>query len=121
MSYFYIIIVFGFVLGYGYYFYRRAQVKKAGGEEAYSRARLNEIFQLTGAEGVTAAWVAVTIPKLSKGEKAVEAISVATAVVAGVGIQYVGRPLGIACTTENRALLLDKEDRVVRAFGPSRR
>src|SRR5262249_38092613 len=99
MSYFYLTIVFGFVLGYGYFFYRRAQVKKAGGSDAYARAWLNDLFQLPVGENVTAAWEAVTVPKLSKGQKAAEAISVATAVVAGVGVRYVGRSLWVACTT----------------------
>jgi hypothetical protein len=118
MSYFYLIIVFGFVLGYGYFFYRRAQVKKAGGSDVYASARLNGLFQLPEGENVTAAWEAVTVPKLNKGEKTIEAIGVATAVVAGVGVRYVGRPLWVACTTQIRALLFDKEDKVVRMFGP---
>jgi hypothetical protein len=122
MSYFgYFFVVFGLVAGYGYWFYRRSQVKKAGGEEAYSRERLSELFQLPFGERVTAAWVGVTVPKLSKGQKAVEAVSIVTAAVGIGGVQYVGRPLGIACTTENRVLLLDKEDKVVRALGPSHR
>src|SRR5882672_3848712 len=106
MSYFYIIPALGIVLGYTYFFYRRAQVKKAGGDEVYSRVRLNKLFQLPEGESVTAAWEAVTIPKKSAGEKAVEAVGVAAAVVMGVGVRIVGRPLGVACTTENRVLLL---------------
>jgi hypothetical protein len=122
MSYFgYLFVVFGLVVGYGYWFYRRSQVKKAGGEDAYSRERLNEIFQLPVGERVTAAWVGVTVPKLNKGQKAVEAVSLVTAAVGIGGIHYVGRPLGIACTTENRVLLLDKKDKVVRALGQSHR
>ena len=39
----------------------------------------------------------------------------------GVGIEYVGRPLGVACTTANRVVLLDKEDGIVFAYGPSHR
>jgi hypothetical protein len=33
----------------------------------------------------------------------------------------VGRPLGVASTTKNRVLILDREDRVVRAYGPNHR
>jgi hypothetical protein len=117
----YFIIVFGLVIGYGYWFYRRSQVKKDGGEEAYARKRLHEIFQLPVGEGVTAAWVGVTVPKLSKGQKVAEAVSVVTAAVGIGGIQYVGRPVGIACTTGNRVLILDKEDKVVQSFGPTPR
>jgi hypothetical protein len=122
MNYYgYFFVVFGLVVGYGYWFYRRSQVNKVGGEEAYSRKRLNEIFQLPAGERVTAAWVGVTVPKLSKGQKAVEAVSIVTAAVGIGGLQYVGRPVGIACTTENRVFILDKEDKVVRALGPSHR
>jgi len=63
-----------------------AQVKKAGGSDAYARARLNELFQLPVGENVTAAREAVTVPKPGKGQKAAEAISLATAV-------YVTTPL----------------------------
>jgi hypothetical protein len=118
MSYFYIIPVLGLALGYAYFFYRRGQIKNAGGAEAYAHARLNELFQLTEGERVTAAWAAVTIPKKSTGEKALEVAGVAAAMVAGVGVRIVGRSLGVACTTGNRVLLLDKKDGVVRAYGP---
>jgi hypothetical protein len=121
MSFFYILPVLGIVLGYGYFFYRRSQVKKAGGEDAYARARLNELFQLTGAESVTAVWGAVTIPKTTRGQKVAEVASAAFAAVGGVGVRYVGRPLALACTTENRVLILDREDNVVQAYGPGRR
>jgi len=122
MSYYgYFFIVFGLVIGYGYFFYRRAQAQKAGGDEAYSRVRLNKLFQLPDGESVTAAWDAVTEPKLSKGQKAAEAISAVTAAVGLVGIKYVGRQLWVACTTQNRVLLFDKEDKVVQAYDPRRR
>jgi len=121
MSYFYLIPVLGIVLSYAYFFYRRGQIKNAGGIDAYSRALLNKAFQLSGSESVTAAWVAITIPKKSGREKAIEAIGVATAIVAGVRIRYVGRELRVACTTENRVLILDKEDGVIQPYGPIRR
>jgi hypothetical protein len=121
MSYFYIIIVFGFALAYGIYFYRRTQAQKAGGDAAYSRARLNKLFQLPEGESVAAAWDAVTVPKLSKGQKAAEAVSAVTAAVGLVGVKYVGRPLWVACTTQNRVLLFDQEDKVVQVYDPRRR
>jgi hypothetical protein len=121
MSYFYIIPLLGLGLGYAYFFYRRGQIKNAGGAEAYARARLDRLFQLTEGERVTAAWAAVTIPKKSTGEKALEVAGVAAAMVAGVGVRIVGRPLGVACTTENRVLIIDKKDEVVRAYGPIHR
>jgi hypothetical protein len=120
-SYSYVMIVLGLVVGYGYYFYRRSQVQKAGGDEAHSRARLKKLFQLPEGESVAAAWDAVTIPKLNKGQKAAEAVSVVTAAVGIGGIQYVGRPLWVACTTHNRVIIFDKEDNVVQAYDPSRR
>jgi hypothetical protein len=121
MSYFYIIIVFGFALAYGIYFYRRTQAQKAGGDAAYSRARLNKLFQLPESESVAAAWDAVTVPKLSKGQKAAEAVSAVTAAVGLVGVRYVGRPLWVACTTQNRVLIFDQEDKVVQVYDPRRR
>jgi hypothetical protein len=122
MSYYgYFIIVFGLAIGYGYFFYRRSQAQKAGGDEALSRARLKKLFQLPEGEGVAAAWDAITVPKLSKGQKTVEAISAVTAAVGVGGIKYVGRPFWVACTTQNRALLFDKEDEVVQAYDPRRR
>lgn len=122
MSYYgYFIIVFGLMIGYGYYFYRRSLTQKAGGDEALSRARLKKLFQLPEGEGVAAAWDAITVPKLSKGQKTVEAISAVTAAVGVGGIAYVGRPLWIACTTQNRVLVFDKEAEVVRAYDPRRR
>jgi len=122
MSYYgYFIIVFGLVIGYGYYFYRRSQAQKAGGDEALSRARLKKLFQLTEGERVAAAWDAITVPKLSKGQKTVETISAVTAAVGVGGIVYVGRPLWVACTTQNRILIFDKEAEVVQAYDPRRR
>ncbi len=122
MSYYgYFIIVFGLVIGYGYYFYRRSQAQKAGGDEALSRARLKKLFQLPEVESVAAAWDAITVPKLSKGQKTVEAISAVTAAVGYGGIKYVGRPLWVACTTQNRVLIFDIEDEVVQAYDPRRR
>jgi hypothetical protein len=122
MSYYgYFIIVFGLVIGYGYYFYRRSLAQKADGDEALSRARLKKLFQLPEGEGVAAAWDAITAPKLSKGQKAAEAISAVTAAVGVGGIVYVGRPLWVACTTQNRVLIFDKEAEVVQAHDPRRR
>ena len=122
MSYYgYFIIVFGLVIGYGYYFYRRSQAQKAGGDEALSRARLKKLFQLPEVESVAAAWDAITVPKLSKGQKTVEAISAVTAAVGYGGIKYVGRPLWVACTTQNRVLIFDIEDEVAQAYDPRRR
>jgi hypothetical protein len=106
------------VIGYGYYFYRRSQTQKAGGDKAYSRIRLNKLFQLPEGECVAAAWDAITVPKLSKCQKTVEAISLVTAAVGVGGIQYVGRPLWVACTTRNRALLFDQKDKIVQAYDP---
>src|SRR5215813_8329545 len=122
MSYYsYFMIVFALVVGYGYYFYRRSQTQKAGGDEALSRARLKKLFQLPEGESVAAAWDAITVPKLSKGQKAVEAISAVTAAVGVGGIVYVGRPLWLACTTQNRVLIFDKKAEVVQAYDPRRR
>jgi hypothetical protein len=121
MSYLYIIPVLGLVLGYAYFFYRRSQAQKDGGDEAHARARLNKLFQLPAGESVTAAWDAITVPKLSKGQKTAEAVSAVTAAVGLVGIQYVGRPLWVACTTQNRVLIFDKEDKVGQAYDPRRR
>jgi hypothetical protein len=122
MSYYsYFMIVFALVVGYGYYFYRRSQTQKAGGDEALSRARLKKLFQLPEGESVAAAWDAITVPKLSKGQKTVEVISAVTAAVGVGGIRYVGRPLWVACTTQNRVIIFDKEDEVVQAYDPRRR
>jgi hypothetical protein len=122
MSYYgYFIIVFGLVIGYGYYFYHRSQTQKAGGDEALSRARLKKLFQLPEGESVAAAWDAITVPKLSKGQKTVEVISAVTAAVGVGGIRYVGRPLWVACTTQNRVLIFDKEAEDVQAYDPTRR
>jgi len=122
MNYYgYFVIVFGLVIGYGYYFYRCSQAQKAGGDEAYARVRLNKLFQLPEGESVTAAWEAITVPKLSKSQKAVEAISAVTAAVGVGGIKYVGRPLWVSCTTHNRVLIFDKEDKVVQPYDPRRR
>src|SRR5262245_38864076 len=122
MSYYsYFMIVFARVVGYGYYFYRRSQTQKAGGDEALSRARLKKLFQLPEGESVAAAWDAITVLKLSKGQKTVEAISAVTAAVGVGGIKYVGRPLWVACTTQNRVLIFDKEAEVVQAYDPRRR
>ena len=109
------------MIGYGYYFYRRSQTQKAGGDKAYARIRLNKLFQLPEGECVAAAWDAITASKLSKTQKTVEAISAVTAAVGVGGIVYVGRPLWVACTTRNRVLIFDKEAEVVQAYDPRRR
>jgi hypothetical protein len=67
---------------------------------------------------VAAAWDAITVPKLSKGQKTVETISAVTAAVRVGGIVYVGRPLWVACTTQNRVLIFDKEADVGQAYDP---
>ncbi|MBO0722836.1 MAG: hypothetical protein J2P41_18570 [Blastocatellia bacterium] len=122
MSYFfYIIPVLGIVFAYVYYFHRRGQIKNAGGADAYSRDRLNKLFQLTEGESVTAAWIAVTIPKKNRRNKMVEALGFLMIFIAGFRIRVVGRELRVVCTTENRVLILDKEDGYIQAFGPIRR
>ena len=70
---------------------------------------------------MAAAGDTITVPKLSKGQKTVEAISAVTAAVGVGGVKYVGRPLWVACTTQNRALIFDKEDKFVQAYDPRRR
>ena len=117
----YLLIVLLMAAGYAYFFYRRIQVQKGGGFNAHWRAEANKLFRLSGDEQITAAWSAVTVPKLSTAEKAAEVACVVAAVVVGVGIRVTGRPLGIACTTANRVLLLDKEANTIQAFGPSNR
>jgi len=107
--------------GYAYFFYRRSQVQKGGGFNAHWRAEANKLFRLSGGEQITAAWSAVTVPKLSTGEKAAEVVGAVAAVVVGVGVRVTGRPLGIACTTANRVLLLDKEAETIQPFGPENR
>ena len=87
---------------------------------AHARQHLNQRFGLGADEQVTAAWNATTVPKLSTAEKVAEAVGAAASVV-GVGFEYVGRPLGVACTTKNRVLILDREDGVIRAYGPDQR
>ena len=107
-------------LGWVAFFVWRSRMGGSAGLQAYARGHLNQRFQLTGDEQVTAAWNADTVPKLSAAEKVADAVG-AVASVAGVGFTYVGRPLGIACTTRNRVLILDREDGGLRAFGPGSR
>ena len=40
MTYSYLVIAIGMILGYAYFFYRRNQVQKGGGFQAYARAHL---------------------------------------------------------------------------------
>jgi hypothetical protein len=70
---------------------------------------------------VTAAWEAVTIPKKSKGQKTMEAAGLAFAAVGGVGIEFVGRKLAVACTTVNQVLLRDRASGDIWTFGPNPR
>ena len=107
--------------GYVYFFYRRIQVQKGGGFNAHWRAEANKLFRLSGDEQITAAWSAVTVPNLSAAEKAAEVAGAVAAVVVGVSVRVTGRPLGIACTTANRILVLDKEASTIQAFGPTNR
>jgi hypothetical protein len=116
-----IVPILATVAAYVWFFRRAAQIKGAGGVESYSRMQLSRLFQLAEPERVAAAWSAMTAPEKSKRQKVTEVVSGAFAVVGGVGIEYVGRPLGVACTTANRVVLLDKEDGVVFAYGPSQR
>jgi hypothetical protein len=121
LSWEYLIPAFGFVLAYGWFIYRGMQVKRAGGLAAHSRAHLDRLFQMPPGGHVTAAWEAVTIPKKSGGQKAVEAASVAFAAVGGVGVEFVGRQLAVACSTANQVLLRDRESGDIWAYGPSPR
>jgi hypothetical protein len=121
LSWGYAIPAFGVVVAYGWFIYRAVQVKRAGGLAAHSRAQLDRLFQMPPDARVTAAWEAVTVPKKNKGQKTVEAASIAFAAVGGVGVEFVGRPLAVACTTANQVLLRDRESRDVFAYGPSPR
>ena len=117
----YLLIVLLMAAGYVYFFYRRIQVQKGGGFNAHWRAEANKLFRLSGGEQITAAWSAVTVPKLTTAEKAAEVAGAVAAVVVGVGVRVTGRPLGIASTTANRILVLDKEANTIQAFGPANR
>jgi hypothetical protein len=117
----FLLIAFLMAAGYAYFFYRRSQVQKAGGFNAHWRAEVNKLFRLSGDEQITAAWPAVTVPKLGTGEKVAEAVGAVSAVVVGVGVRMVGRPLGIACTTADRVLVFDREADTIQAFGPQNR
>jgi hypothetical protein len=121
LSWGYAIPVFGVALAYGWYIYRAVQVKRAGGLAAHSRAHLDRLFQMPPGTRVTAAWEAVTIPNKSSGQKTIEAASVVFAAVGGVGVEFVGRPLAVACTTGNQVLLRDKESGDIWAYGPDSR
>jgi len=115
-----LIVLVVMVVGWGAFFVWRSRVQKSGGFAALARAHLNQRFGLSGDEQVSAAWNATTVPKLSTGEKVARAVGAAASVV-GLGFEYVGRPLGVACTTKNRVLILDREDGVIRAYGPEQR
>jgi hypothetical protein len=117
----YLIPAFGIAVGYGWWIYRSVQVKRAGGLEAHSRANLDRLFQMPPGMRVTAAWEAVTIPKKSKTQKTVEVASMVFAAVGGAGVEFVGRPLAVACTTANQVLLRDKESGDIWAYGPNPR
>src|SRR5689334_4347476 len=100
----YLLLVVLMAAGYAYFFYQRGKMQKAGGIDAISRPKLDSLFRLSGGERVTAAWSATTVPKLGAVAKTAEVVGAAAAVVGGVGVRFVGRPLGIACTTRNRVL-----------------
>jgi hypothetical protein len=121
LSWEYVIPAFGVALAYGWFIYRSVQVKRAGGLAAHSRAHLDRLFQMPPDTRVTAAWEAVTVPKKSKGQRTMEAAGVAFAAVGGVGIEFVGRKLAVACTTANQVLLRDRESGDVQAYGPNPR
>ena len=121
LSWEYAIPAFGVALAYGWFIYRGVQVRRAGGLVAHSRAHLDRLFQMPPGMRVTAAWDAVTIPNKSTGQKTVEAASIAFAAVGGVGVEFVGRQLAVACTTANQVLLRDRESRDVRAYGANAR
>jgi hypothetical protein len=121
LSWEYLIPVFGCAVAYGWFIYRGVQVKRAGGLAAHSRAHLDRLFEMPPGARVTAAWEAVTIPRKSGTQKTVEAASIAFAVVGGVGVEFVGRQLAVACTTANQVLLRDRESRDVWAYGPNPR
>jgi hypothetical protein len=114
-------VVAACAIGYGMYFQRRAQIAKAGGLTAHSRAYLDKLFELPADERVTAAWSAVTVPKLSTGQKAVEVASAVAGAIGIAGVKFVGRPLALAFTSKDRLMVLDREDGGVRAFGPGAR
>jgi len=115
-----LIVIAGMAIGYGIYFRKRLEIAKAGGFVAHTRAHLDRLFELPGYERVTAAWSAVTIPRLSGAQKAVE-VAGAVAAVVGMGVKFVGRPLAIAFTSSDRFLVLDREDGGLRAFGSGNR
>jgi hypothetical protein len=119
MQYLVIFLLMG--VGYAYFFYRRSLVMKTGGVEAHARRQLDELFHLAGDEHVTAAWEATTVPKKGVGEKAAEVVGAVTAGLFGVGVQVVGRPLTLACTSQNRVLVIDKENGEVTGFRPDNR
>jgi hypothetical protein len=121
LSWGYLIPAFGIAVAYGWWIYRAVQVKRAGGLAAHSRAHLDRLFQMPSGMRVTAAWEAVTIPKKSKTQKTVEVASMVFAAVGGAGVEFVGRPLAVACTTANQVLLRDKESGDIWAYGPNPR
>jgi|ERR1041385_187943 hypothetical protein len=112
----YLVVALLMGVGYALFFYRRWQVQKAGGLDAHSKMHLRQLFKLSDGEDVTAAWSAVTVPQRNAGEKAAEVVGAATAALVGVGVRVVGRSVGVACTTKNRVLVLDREADMVRAF-----
>jgi hypothetical protein len=109
------------VVAYAIYFRHRSQVAQAGGVEAYARAQMNALFGLSGAEQITAAWSAVTIPQKTGKQKAVEIASAVVGLVAGARVEYVGRSIVLGFTSANRLLVLDRESSGIRSFGPDHR
>jgi hypothetical protein len=107
-------------LGWVAFFVWRSRMGGGAGLAGYARAQLNQRFGLSADEQVSAAFSADSVPQLSTGQKVADAVG-AVASVAGLGFTYVGRPLGVACTTKNRVLVLDREDGSLLAFGPSER
>lgn len=121
LSWEYVIPAFGIALAYGWFIYRGVQVERAGGLAAHSRGHLDRLFRMPPGARVTAAWEAVTVPKKSGGQKTIEAASMAFAAAGGVGVVFVGRPLAVACTTENQVLVRDRESGDIWAYGPNQR
>jgi hypothetical protein len=98
-----------FAATYFTYFRYRSKMKKAGGASVYHRQLVEQRLGLAGTqEGVTAAWIAVTVPKNTASRAALEITSGVFAAMGGVGVQIVGRPLLLAFTTGDRLMYRDR-------------
>jgi hypothetical protein len=104
------LIVVVFAISYIAYFVYRRKMAAAGGPAVYHRQLVERRLGLSGTgEHVTAAWTAVTVPEETVTRSAIEVASGVVAGMGGVGVKFVGRPLLIACTTEDRLIYLDRE------------